>query len=98
MTIEEIEKRLETSDNPVAKSLHIGDHFKVLIFGFRKGMKLQDHQAYHRTKLFVIRGSVVYLQKDEETELKMYDEIEIPVNVIHSVKALQDSYILLTQG
>ncbi|MEX1063639.1 MAG: hypothetical protein WEC12_08540 [Balneolaceae bacterium] len=98
MTIQEITKNLQSSDRPVAKALHIGDHFKVLIFGFKKGMQLEDHQAYHPTKLFVISGRIIYKQGQDDTELMQYDEIEIPVKAFHSVEALEDSFVLLTQG
>ena len=98
MTIQEILKQLETSDHPVAKPLHKGDNFKVLIIGFKKGMKLKDHQAHLPSKLTVISGNVIYKQHEKETELQKFDEIEIQVNTIHSVEAKEDSICLLTQG
>ena len=98
MTIKEILKQLETSDHPVAKPLHKGDNFKVLVIGFKSGMKLKDHQAHIPSKLTVISGKVIYKQHEKETELQKFDEIEIPVNTIHSVEATEDSICLLTQG
>lgn len=98
MTIQNILDQLETSDDPVAKALHIGDHFKVLIFGFKKGMKLQDHKAHHPTKLLVIDGDVIYKQNKRDKRLKKFDEVDIPPEVTHSVNAIKDSIILLTQG
>jgi len=98
MTIKEIKENLKESDNPVAKSFHIGDHFKVLLFGFNKGMKLEDHEAKHPTKLLVLEGDVMYHQGKKNIRLKQFDEVEIPVNMPHSVGALKDSIILLTQG
>ena len=98
MTIKEILKQLETSDHPVAKPLHKGDNFKVLVIGFKSGMKLKDHHAHISSKLTVISGKVIYKQHEKETELQSFDEIEIPVNIIHSVEAKEDSLCLLTQG
>lgn len=98
MTIKEIRELLQTSDKPVAKSFHIGDSFKVLLFGFKKGMKLEQHTAKHPTKLLVLEGDVIYHQKKKDIRLKQYDEVVIPVNVTHSIGALKDSIILLTQG
>ncbi|HMB41127.1 MAG TPA: hypothetical protein VKM37_04045 [Balneolaceae bacterium] len=98
MTIKEIKDQLETSDKPVAKSFHKGDSFKVLLFGFNKGMKLEDHTAKHPTKLLVLEGDVIYHQGKEDIRLKQYDEVDIPANITHSVGALKDSIILLTQG
>lgn len=98
MTVQEIKKQLKDSDNPIAKSFHIGDHFKVLIFGFKKGMKLEDHKAHHPTKLLVMEGDVIYHQEKKDIRLKQHEEIDIPAEVSHSVGALEDSLILLTQG
>ena len=98
MTIQSILQQLENSDKPVAKSFHTEDDFKVLIFGFKKGMRLEDHRAYHPTKLLVISGDIMYHQNQKETRLQQYDEIEIPAEVTHSVGAIDDSLVLLTQG
>lgn len=98
MTVEAIKKQLNSSKHPVAKQFHIGDHFKVLIFGFKKGMKLEDHKAHQPTKLLVMEGDVIYHQDKKDIRLKQHEEIDIPAEVTHSVGALEDSLILLTQG
>jgi quercetin dioxygenase-like cupin family protein len=98
MTIKEILKQLETSEYPVAKPLHKGENFKVLVIGFKSGMKLKEHQANLPSKLTVISGKVIYRQEDTATELQKFDEINIPVNITHSVEAMEDSICLLTQG
>ncbi len=98
MTIKEILTQLETSNHPVAKPIHKGDNFKVLAIGFKSGMKLKDHQANLPSRLTVISGKVVYRQQEKETELQKFDEMDIPVNITHSVEAMEDSICLLTQG
>ncbi|MDR9419088.1 hypothetical protein [Gracilimonas sp.] len=98
MTVEAIKEQLENADRPIAKSFHTGDHFKVLVFGFKKGMKLDDHTAHHPTKLLVLEGEVIYHQSKKDERLKQFDEIDIPAKVEHSVAALEDSLVLLTQG
>lgn len=98
MTIIEIKEQLKKSDTPVAKSFHVGEKFKVLLFGFNKGMKLEDHEAKHPTKLLVLEGDIMYHANREDIRLKQYDEIDIPANVEHSLGALEDSIVLLTQG
>jgi quercetin dioxygenase-like cupin family protein len=98
MTIDEIKEQLKSADHPVAKSFHTGDKFKVLLFGFNKGMKLEDHTAKHPTKLLVLEGDVIYHQDKKDVRLRQYQEVDIPANVTHSVGALKDSLILLTQG
>ena len=98
MVIKEILAQLETASHPVAKTIHKGNNFKVLAIGFKREMKLKDHQAHVPSKLTVISGSVTYKQQEKETELHKFDEIEIPLNTIHSVEAKEDSLCLLTQG
>ena len=98
MTIKEIKEQLKEAEHPVAKSYHVGDKFKVLLFGFKEGMKLENHTAKHPTKLLVLEGDLMYHMDKKDIRLKQYDEIDIPANVTHSVAALKDSLMLLTQG
>lgn len=98
MTINEIKEQLKDADKPVAKSFHVGEKFKVLLFGFNKGMKLEDHKAKHPTKLLVLEGDLIYHLEKKDIRLKQYDEIDIPANVTHSLGALKESLVLLTQG
>jgi quercetin dioxygenase-like cupin family protein len=70
MTVQAIKDQLENADHPIAKSFHTGDHFKVLLFGFKKGMKLEDHTAHHPTKLLVLEGDVIYHQEQKDVRLK----------------------------
>ena len=98
MILKEIETQLATALHPVAKALHKGEHFKVLAMGFKKGMVLKEHQAHSPTKLFVLKGQVIYHENETSTTLGLFDEIDISVNVLHTVEALEDSLCLLTQG
>ena len=98
MTIKEIKEQLNESDKPVAKSFHTGEKFKVLLFGFNKGMKLEDHTAKHPTKLLVLEGDIMYHAEKKDIRMKQYDEIDIPANLTHSIGAINDSLVLLTQG
>ena len=98
MVLKEILQQLETAVHPVAKALHKGDHFKVLAIAFKKGMILKEHQAHLPSKLFVLHGEVIYKEGEVTTPLSAYDEMAIPVQVLHSVEALSDSLCLLTQG
>jgi len=98
MTIKDIKEELNSSDNPIAKSLHHGAGFKVLVLGFKKGMILTEHQSYTQSKLTVLEGAVLYKEENSEVTLMQYDEVEIPIEVSHSVEAIEDSLCLLTQG
>ena len=98
MILKEIKESLKTSSHPVARALHKGEHFKVIALGMNKGMVLKEHKAQLPTKLFVLEGSVMYHEGDKKESLLPYDEIQIPVNVTHSVEAISDCLCLLTQG
>lgn len=97
-TIASILTALETSSHPVARALHKGENFKVLMIGFKKGMILQDHKAHITSKLTVLYGSVTYKEEEREIILAQYEEVEIPVEITHCVEALEDSLCVLTQG
>ncbi len=98
MIIKEIIEEVETMAHPVARALHKGEHFKILAIAFKKGMKLKDHQAHHASKLFVLEGLVMYVEGESKTKLGKFENIDIPLNHIHSVEALEDSLCLLSQG
>lgn len=98
MIIKEIKEELKTSNHPVAKSLHHGTGFKVLIMGFKKGMIVKEHKAHIPSKLTVLEGAVIYSEENRIVELMQYDEVEIPIEITHTVEALEDSLCILTQG
>ena len=98
MILESIIKEVENATHPVAKALHKGEHFKVLAISFKKGMVLKEHMAHLPTRLFVLQGSIIYKEESRSVTLHALEDIEIPVEVLHSVDALEDSLCLLTQG
>ena len=98
MIIKEVLKQLETTNHPVAKAIHKGNNFKVLVIGFKGGMKMKDHEAHLPSKLTVISGQVIYREADREVILNNYDEVDIQVNTKHSVEATEASLCILTQG
>ena len=98
MIIKEILEQLKTSKNPVAKAIHKGEHFKVLALALNKGMILKEHKAHITSKLTVLEGAVIYKEENRTITLNKYDEVEIPIEITHSVEATQDSLCILTQG
>jgi len=97
-TIAGIMDQLKDSSHPVAKSIHHQEHTNVLAIAFKKGMQLKDHKTARTSTLFVVRGTVLYIQGDVETSLHEFEDLQIPVNIIHAVTALEDSLCLLIQG
>lgn len=98
MTITDIKLKLETASNPVAKPLHTGVGFKCLLIGFKKGMILKEHKTSIPSKLTVLEGAVIFKEADRTVKLNLYDEMLIPLDVLHHVEATQDSICILTQG
>lgn len=98
MIIQDVLQHLENSTTPVVKVLQRGEHFKVLVLGFKKGMVLKEHQTNLTTRLVVVDGSIVYRKATDSVNMNKFDEIDIPVNVPHSVEAQEDSICFLIQG
>jgi quercetin dioxygenase-like cupin family protein len=98
MVIKEVMAQLESAIQPVTKILHKAENFKVIVIGFKNGMVLKEHKTTLPAKLTVLSGQVLYKQSDRSIELNKFDEIEIPLNIPHSVEAREDSICLLTQG
>lgn len=99
MVIKDILAQLKTSEHPVARALHKGEHFKVIVLAFKKGMALKEHTTHLPAKLTVLSGSVQYTERTgPKLTLGMHDTTDIPVNIPHAVEALDDSLCLLTQG
>lgn len=96
--IQDIVTALKDAVSPVVKVLQKSDHVKVIVLGFKKAMVLREHQTNITTKLVIIQGSVNYKSADGYVTLKKFDDMNIPVNVPHSVEALEESICLLIQG
>jgi len=98
MTIHQTLTSLENATNPVAKVIHQSEHSKVIVLGFKEGMTLADHKTNVKTTLVVIKGTVCYLQDGEKTILHQFDQLAIPVNLIHAVQAIEDSVCFLIRS
>ena len=61
-------------------------------------MILKEHKAHIKSKLTVLEGAVIYKEEQRIIELEQYDEVEIPIEITHSVEAKEDSLCIVTQG
>jgi quercetin dioxygenase-like cupin family protein len=98
MIIKDTLNQLQNSNHPIAKAFHKGDNFKVLVIAFKKGMILKEHKAHLPSRLAVLEGNVTYKEGEKVIDLKKHDETDIPVEITHSVEAMEDSLCILTQG
>ena len=100
MVIKDVLEQLANQDNhqPSIKILRKGKDYKVIVLGFKKGMILKEHSTPIPAKLVVIEGKVNYKEVDKALVLDKFDELDISVDVIHAVEALEDSICFLIQG
>ena len=98
MIIKNVLSQLESAAGPVVKAWQKNEHGKVLVLGFKKGMILKEHQTALPAKLLIIDGRVSYREGITSVTINKFEDMDIPVNVPHSVEALEDSICLLIQG
>lgn len=98
MVIEAALNELEHATHPVAKVVHNDANCKTLVLAFKKGMKLKEHKTDKPTTLLVLEGEIIYSAGGEEVFLKKFNQIGIPVGLLHAVEAIEDSVCLLIQG
>ncbi|SFA92520.1 hypothetical protein SAMN05660845_1010 [Flavobacterium swingsii] len=98
MAIKEAIAELELKGDPVAKLMHKGIAFKVIVLAFKKGMTLKEHKTSVPTKLTVMNGKVNYIGASWNKIIDKYEEFDIPLEEIHAVEALEDSLCILIQG
>ena len=95
MIINEVLAQLENANAPVIKVLQAHTAGKTLVLGFKAGMILKEHRTAVPAMLLVIKGAVTYKEEGKAVSLRIYAELEIPVNVLHAVEATEDSICLL---
>jgi quercetin dioxygenase-like cupin family protein len=98
MILKDIIAQTELSNKPLAQIIKHNNQFKVIAIGLKKGMLWPNHKAMLPTTLLVTKGHVVYKENEREVELAVFDDFEIPVNLVHSLEAKEDSLCILLQG
>ena len=78
----------------VVRVLHASG-FKVVGLGFIKGQILDKHKTQTPAFLFVHTGSVGFSIAGETSVMPAGSYFEIPADVEHEVKAIEDSRLLL---
>ncbi|MCQ6958350.1 hypothetical protein [Mucilaginibacter aquariorum] len=98
MIIQDVITQLKVADAPVVKVLVKGNSAKVIVLGFKKGMTLKEHQTGVPARLVVVEGKIDYFSANGKVTMDKFDDLDIPVNVPHSVEAAEDSICFLIQG
>jgi quercetin dioxygenase-like cupin family protein len=98
MIIKNILAQLKEATRPISKIIKAGDSFKSMAIGLKKGIIWRDHKAVMPTKLMVAEGKVIYRQGESNIELGKFDDLDIPIDIVHSLEAEEDSICILIQG
>jgi len=99
MIVDEVLRELATSNKPEARALHKGLNSKTQLFGFKKGMSLKQHEVHMETTVFVLEGRIIYKDvRGREKTLDKYHSLDLPVEVVHTLEAGEDSLCLMIQG
>lgn len=98
MIVKNILAQLNEATRPISKIIKSGDSFKTIGIGLKKKVIWRDHQAAMPTKLLVVYGKVRYRQGEQTIELEKFEDLDIPVGIIHSLEAIVDSICILVQG
>lgn len=83
---------------PVVKILKQSESYKMMVIGLKKGVVLKEHKTAVPARLIITEGHVTYNEHERAVDLKRDVDFEIPINVLHSLLALEDSICLLIQG
>jgi len=98
MIIKNVLSQLETAAAPVAKIIQSSEYFKTFVIGLKKGMIWKEHKTAVQTRLLVVEGDVRYVENEKSVVLHKHDDMQIPVNILHSLEAGEDSLCFLIQG
>ncbi|MGY4385040.1 quercetin dioxygenase-like cupin family protein [Pedobacter sp. UYP24] len=98
MIFKNIIAEIATATKPAVKIIKHSNSFKTIAIGLKAGVNLKEHKAFMPTVLLVTEGCVIYRSFDIEIRLNKHDDLEIPVNVNHSLEAVEDSLCILIQG
>ena len=90
-----VAEELKTSDRPVIKKLYSKHGTKLLAIGLREGVVLAEHTAPGKAQLMVIKGEIDFNTETESRRYDCFETYDIPLNVKHSVVAIEDAMFLL---
>lgn len=72
------------------------DRMRIVLLGLRANAELKPHKANGVISVQVIQGKIEFGTDDERCTLENGQMLALHENIMHSVKALEDSFFLLT--
>lgn len=97
MKLENVQEKLASGVNPVVINFVKEENCRVFTIFFKQGMVLTDHKTNRPAVLYVLMGKVHFKTPDRVLEVGCFEEINIPVGVIHQVVCLEEATCLLIQ-
>ncbi len=69
----------------------------IVLIGLRAQAELKPHKADGLLTITVVEGSIEFISEQKECTVKTNQMIAVQKDIFHSVKAVKDSFLLLTQ-
>jgi quercetin dioxygenase-like cupin family protein len=93
-----IKEKLKFNDEkPAVLSIINSEKLNLKAVGLKKGQIMPNHTADLKSLLIVLEGKIEFAIGGEKFELKELDVYEIPVNVEHEIRGIEQSIFSLTQ-
>jgi len=95
-----IKEELQLNDeNAVVLPVRRSDKRNILAIGLKKGQVFKKHKTSLVTTLIVLQGKIEFVieENGETHELQALDVFEVPCDIYHKVKALEESIFVLNQ-
>ena len=90
-------KDLEFSDKGVViKALIISDFGREIRITFKKDQVMKEHKTQYPITVMTLQGSIEFSIGNEKTILNQGDIIAVDGNIMHELKALEESVVKLS--
>ncbi len=93
----DIEKHIEFNDEHfVIKKLHDSHAAKYILFCFKSGQILKEHETSSSISVQVISGKIDFFLGEISSQIGAGEFIFLEPGKLHAIKAKEDSVVLLT--
>ncbi|MET3731984.1 hypothetical protein [Moheibacter stercoris] len=101
MNLQEVIKQIKSETTWIdsdrnAVTLFKSETMRIVLIGLHENAELKPHKANGVISVQVIEGNIEFTAEDQITSLEKRQMIALQENIIHSVKALTESFFLLT--
>ncbi len=72
------------------------DTLRIVIIGLHENAEMKPHKANGVISVQVLEGKIEFIAEPNRTQLQKGQMIALHENIMHSVKALEESFFLLT--